>query len=509
MSSSVGLLEFFALEASDYIERLDRALSGTAGSPDSDEFARSARLLRGSATMARQMPIAEIAGALERVGRSLREGRARWDPALGGALIAAVDDLRILVRAIRAWGPEEDRRAGARIAELERLVPSATRPPTPTPSGGAGTLFLSGAASEIATALEAFVARPTARAALDAALQHVRALRGVAAIRDLPPLPDVVDALERAAKPLELGNERASAEIVALFASAARLLRQTAADLRSGAHPRSAGPELDEFRVAAARIGGRPSEGDHIVPIADLFFDDGAAGLVEATASPPTTPAQRFRLEVVSQAEHLRRVIADARAAEGTPGRDRAERELRDALRALRRAAESFGESDVAGFLRTSGEAAASLDANALQQLDGIAALLADPRTEPRELRRRLGDLATASPGQRDRAPVHAGRVGAPGAQHPRRAPTPTGSALHSMLQSGIAGLGQLSTRPLSQPVPLIDPTLVPIDKLLYRGRAALDRALELRAEMRANAGAPRQDSLDELYDLLELAAVD
>jgi hypothetical protein len=46
---------------------------------------------------------------------------------------------------------------------------------------------------------------------------------------------------------------------------------------------------------------------------------------------------------------------------------------------------------------------------------------------------------------------------------------------------------------------------IVPIESLLYRGRAALDRAVEIRDELR---GAPSSDptALEELFDLLELA---
>ena len=46
---------------------------------------------------------------------------------------------------------------------------------------------------------------------------------------------------------------------------------------------------------------------------------------------------------------------------------------------------------------------------------------------------------------------------------------------------------------------------LVAIDALNYRGRAALDRAIELRAEIRGASG-PSREVLDEQFDLLELA---
>src|SRR5687767_12532779 len=104
MSTSAGLLDFFILEASDYIEQLDGLVARSAGAaPDADPFTRSARSLRGSATMAKLSGIAEIAAHLERVGRGLREGSLRWDHALHGAATSAIDDLKILLRAVRTW----------------------------------------------------------------------------------------------------------------------------------------------------------------------------------------------------------------------------------------------------------------------------------------------------------------------------------------------------------------------------------------------------------------------
>ena len=97
-----GLLDFFALEASEYIQRLDALVSGAqAQGPDLEDLARTARALRGSATMARAKAIADVASGLERVGRALKQGVARWDANLAGALIRTVDGLKILLRALK------------------------------------------------------------------------------------------------------------------------------------------------------------------------------------------------------------------------------------------------------------------------------------------------------------------------------------------------------------------------------------------------------------------------
>jgi hypothetical protein len=90
-----------------------------------------------------------------------------------------------------------------------------------------------------------------------------------------------------------------------------------------------------------------------------------------------------------------------------------------------------------------------------------------------------------------------------------RRAPlTPTGAELHQFLQSGIAGFTELDQTPLAAPALLDDATLIPIEDLLYRGRGALERAIEVRDLMRLSGGN-NDEALAELFDLLDLAAAD
>jgi len=90
-----------------------------------------------------------------------------------------------------------------------------------------------------------------------------------------------------------------------------------------------------------------------------------------------------------------------------------------------------------------------------------------------------------------------------------RKAPaTPTGAELTRFLQSGIASFNELDRTPLAPPAPLDDATLVPIDDLLYRGRSALARAIEVRDLIRLSGGNT-DEALAELFDLLDLAAAD
>ena len=73
----------------------------------------------------------------------------------------------------------------------------------------------------------------------------------------------------------------------------------------------------------------------------------------------------------------------------------------------------------------------------------------------------------------------------------------------------GLISFQPLAQVPLSEPASIGDDDIVPIESLLYRGRAALDRALAVRDELqRARAAGvnPDEAALAELFDLLELA---
>lgn len=86
--------------------------------------------------------------------------------------------------------------------------------------------------------------------------------------------------------------------------------------------------------------------------------------------------------------------------------------------------------------------------------------------------------------------------------------PVAKGAALQTLLASGIAGLRPLGTEPFSQPAEIEDDTL-PIEMFLYRGRRALDRALELREEILRRGTAPETGEVEELFALLDLAVTE
>src|SRR5689334_17345357 len=109
MSVTGGLLDFYILEASEYVDQLDALIGAAVQSPpDSTPFITAARALRGSSTMAKLLRMAELAGSVERVGRGLRDGSVKWSLEVRSAIVAAIDDIRVLLRSVRTWSTTEE-----------------------------------------------------------------------------------------------------------------------------------------------------------------------------------------------------------------------------------------------------------------------------------------------------------------------------------------------------------------------------------------------------------------
>lgn len=118
------LLDYFALEASEYLTRLE-TLVGKPGmqSSDATQFVAAARGLRGSATMAKASGPARLATAVERIASNVAQGALAWEPEVQRALVGAIDDLKLLVRSVRTWGAEQDAKLEASVGRLARYAP--------------------------------------------------------------------------------------------------------------------------------------------------------------------------------------------------------------------------------------------------------------------------------------------------------------------------------------------------------------------------------------------------
>jgi chemotaxis protein histidine kinase CheA len=553
--SSSRLLDFFVLEATDYIDRLDSLLSEGGGTqPDAESLTAQARLLRGSATMARQLPIADLSSALERIGRALRDGIVEWNGELHAALVAAVDDLKILIRAVRSWGAGDDRRTEERITELVSLYPQASKTrPTP-PVNPRNSSFIASESAQLASALDSLVAHPSASDTLAVAVHRLNSLRGVAAINDTPPLPQVLGALDDILRPLHASGAIMETQHLAVLTSAVQLLRRFSQEIAIGGALDTGSQVVLDFTAALSGLSKtEASTADSVIPISRLNFEDGLPQLVSAGAQAPATARQRFRLEVAGPCEHLRHQVALARAATDELSRRRAADEMRASMRVLRAIAGGFEDADVVAFVDIVLPQPGDLTPRALTLVDELARALIDESDDRRVAFARMQALIDAKPAASAGEPTSsrpAGRTGAPAAsatsavvppavastsseavapaaaassaahavadQAPvRKTPPLSGSGLSTMLSAGLAGLSSLEQRPLSEPVHVVEEDVVPIANLLYRGRDALLRAQEIREAILARVGAgagtgvPHTEELNELFELLDLAATE
>ncbi len=546
MTAAGGFIDFFVLEASEYIEQLDGLiLQASQGAPDGEAMQRIARALRGAATMAKLPAFAEMAGAIEGIGRATRDGVLDWNAALRAAMVSAIDDCKILVRAARTWGAAESQRAQSRKREL------ATFAPAPRRSGPVATIpappaYLVGECNNIAAGLDLLAARPDNRPGVGVVLSRVRALRGVAGIKDMPPLAEVAEAAENAAHPLELDEPRLSPAHVELLRAAAAMLRRIAGALREGRPTSEPSAEYEQFVAASEALENIGEQTSRIVPVASLFYDDDGPRVVSAAANPPTTPKQRFRMEVVSLAEFLTGTVAAVRSTEDPQLRERSRRDLRRGLRAIKQAAESFNQQAVVDLIMRHANLTDTLDQRSLATVERIVQTVAFPDApvsssaptpfmsmpaipkRPSDPAVPITPVRSATPARAtpiQSTPVRATPVQAPQVQAtpvwatpvqstPVRAtpvqstpvrPTPAVVGATASLDQGIAALDAFTSRPFAEPAPLGD-QIVPVDALLYRGRAAVERAIELREQLRDAGGTPDPAVLRELFELLDLA---
>ena len=77
------------------------------------------------------------------------------------------------------------------------------------------------------------------------------------------------------------------------------------------------------------------------------------------------------------------------------------------------------------------------------------------------------------------------------------------------LLGKGIEALDTLTLKPIATPAMFGSTEVVPVETLLYRGRAALERAAAIREQIKAAGGVASPAALEEMYDLIGLALKD
>lgn len=125
MTTPGRLLDFFTLEAGEYLTRLESlAAQQSVSSPEATRFAAAARGLRGSATMAKAGGVSKLATSVERIAAGVVQGSVSWEAELQRSLVGAIEDLKLLVRSVREWGAEQDALVEESIRRLARYAPA-------------------------------------------------------------------------------------------------------------------------------------------------------------------------------------------------------------------------------------------------------------------------------------------------------------------------------------------------------------------------------------------------
>jgi HPt (histidine-containing phosphotransfer) domain-containing protein len=420
-SKPLGMSDFFALEAGEYLERLDALLS-KGDSPSADELVRLARALRGSALMASQHAIARAAAGLEALARAVREGRGGWDPQTKQLAVRGVDDLKIFVRRAPNWTDADTAKAEALSQELEQLAgrPSAQIRAVEAIGLDAGArAFVAREGAAIASALDRAAQVLRANRLAHDPLQHVlralQPLRGLAAVNDLPPLPDLLDGIERAIAELSRSGIEPPANVGELFQAGATAIARAAREVAERGRPDADGPDFRQF--AGLLVTFMDSEPD-VVSIGSLYYSDSGPHIV-SRGTPATRPSTLGRLELVSHGDHLRQAADSLERAPSATQRELRAHTLGTTFRALANAGGGVLADKVAQFALAAREAVAS----------GIA--VTSPGAFAAELRRvghllaRSGDSEEEPLAMELEAVTAAIRALQPGAPAPTPTPTP------------------------------------------------------------------------------------
>ncbi|HEX5003908.1 MAG TPA: hypothetical protein VFV65_01245 [Gemmatimonadales bacterium] len=543
MPTPLGPTDFFALEAGEYLERLAR-LAATAGGPRPDEFVRYARALRGSALMANQPEITRAAGALEGVARAFQDGACLWDAALAEVVGQSVDDLKRLVRQAREWTPADSERADQLSRSLESISgrpPEGSRPATRSRGElNAGVrAFVAREGALVASALDraarALEAEPSARDPLHNILRRMQSLRGLAALTDLAPLPELLDSLEMAVGDL-LRRPALPTGISEVFDAAAQALTRASRDVAENGRPAADAPEPRHFAVLLIR---RLADDRDVVGI-ETLCPAGEASIVRA-GTPPEQPSAVAlgSVELLTHGEFLVQAADQLERAESDTQRDLRLYSLTGTLESPR-----LATAVIAHGLETFAQAVrrAIVSGHAAGDPGGFAAALRSagtlirglgPRSDPDRASTELAGLAAVL-GQApddivpieslapddDAIPVeHLAPDEQTGSEAPPEAAEDAslaGSFLTFARLSGARGRtsgnggGARTSAPAAAAPPGPDDA-IEIGGLLYRGDAALRRADVVRRDianlLRSGAELHRiRPLLDELLDLVPLA---
>lgn len=295
-------------------------------------------------------------------------------------------------------------------------------------------------------------------------LTSARALRGSATMTRLDGLPDLASTVERIATGLRDQELRWDDRLH--FAVRGALVELRALVERAGLWNEHDTRRARTQSVALAAVAAGylatsappDSPASQVVPIARLFPDDGVPGIVQRNPNPPVTLAQRFRSDMAAAADGVAREAQSLATSQAGPAQLAIADGVRRALVGLADVAESYGAASIVSLATKMSRAPLSAPSEHAG-VQAFAQLL---------MNRELTDAQLAQ----------------------------------QVKQANTTWVG----------APAVEPAVVPIESLLYRGKSAILRARQVRDELaahwqRGSLGEPAAHALfEELSDLLELA---
>ncbi|MGH7483149.1 MAG: Hpt domain-containing protein, partial [Longimicrobiales bacterium] len=363
--------DFFEQEAREYLERLDRIAAADGVPPEPADLYAAARGLRGSAQMAREGRVQEVAATLEGAASSLQNGELAWSEDLRDRLRRTVDDLRHLVQA--QGGPDElEERVAAGVQRWRdvgvepavRGVSSAMGAPRSevgaSPAAPEQPGFLSYAATELSAIIGELDAaqpelerHPRSAEAHAPVIRRAGALLGAAQLGRLGSAATILRALDDVSRTAPRLPADADREILHFLRQAREGLGSAAAALREGRTPSpdTAAEETDRLRQNL--LEQRPSAEP---PDAARVGDDFPVEVVNFFRSESGT--------ILDRLERIARDLADASEERATALRE----DAGNALAALRDTAVTFGFNAAAAKARAALERAGGAAAEELRE---------------------------------------------------------------------------------------------------------------------------------------------
>src|SRR5260370_9379351 len=313
--------------------------------------------------MGSQDTIARSGGGLEALARAVREGRRAWDPQTQQLALRGVDDLKVFVRRAGSWTDADTAKAEALAAELEQVAgrPSAQIRAAEAIGLDAGArAFVAREGAAIAGALEraaqALRANPQAHDPLQHVMRALQPLRGLAALADLPPLPDLLEGIERAIAELSRSGLQPPANVGELFQIAGGAIARAAREVAERGRPDPEGADFRHF--AGLLVKFMESEPD-AVSIGSLYYSDSGPHIV-SRGVPAARPSTLGKLGLGSPGEHLAPAADSLERAPSATQRELRAHTLGTTFRALANAGGGILADGVAQFATAAREAVAS-----------------------------------------------------------------------------------------------------------------------------------------------------